>query len=87
MATTRGWSYELSGEWPNERRNEWLVSLFAFRDGELVASTTSAHREYHIALESVMSAMHLVLRELDNGGQLLFDLGDVHVRYGPSVIR
>jgi len=87
MVTAHGWSYELSGEWPNMQRNEWLVSLFAYRDGELVASTTSAHQEYYVALERVMSAMHLVLRELDNGGQLLFDLGDVHVRYGPSVIR
>ena len=79
--------YELAAEWPHEKRDEWLVTLYHYKAGLLVASVTSCDASWYLAMNRVMTTMGLVVEELAATGQLLMDQGDTYIRYGDAVIR
>lgn len=79
--------YELAAEWPHENRNEWLVTLYHYENGLLVASVTSTDPSWYTAINAVMVTMGRVVEELATTGQLLMDQGDVSIRYGEGLIR
>jgi len=84
MVTTS--SYELSAEYPNRRRNEWLTTLFCYDDQqELVVSITTADSDIQVALERVFRTARLALEALEER-QLLLDVDGCLVRYGDVIV-
>jgi len=79
--------YELAGEWPSENRKEWLVTLYHYKGGVLVASVTTTAAGWFEAVNRAMCTMGKVVEELETTGQLLMDQGDTYIRYGDAVIR
>lgn len=83
---TASFSYELSAEYPHERRNEWLLTLFAYTDGKLLVSVTVINRDLQKAIHIASDVMSHVLDDYLNGRQLVLTSPDASIRYGEAFI-
>lgn len=83
---TGAFSYELSAEYPNTRRNEWLLTLFAYMDNDLFASVTVVNRDLRQALEIAIDVMSRVIDDYLSHHQLVLTSPDAVIRYGQGVI-
>ena len=79
-------SYELSAEYPNTHRNEWLLTLFAYMDNDLFASVTVINRDLQRALEIAIDVMSHVIDDYLVHRELVFASPDAVIRYGQAVI-
>lgn len=79
-------SYEISAEYPNEWRNEWLLTLFAYTDHGLLASVTVINRDLNTAIQIATDVMVRVIDDYLAGGQLVLTSPDAVIRYGDAFV-
>lgn len=79
--------FELAAEYPHRKQGVWLVTLFHYDSGLLVASVTTSDAGWLKAINRCMVVMGQVMHELETTGQLLMDQGDTQIRYGEAIVR